>query len=126
MEVHQDEWWIRKYESYGFKYDAKLTQEIRSVATKEHLDTEVFPPNGKNITAQHVWVSMKVFINPVVAALPQHNHLFGEFGCFNTGMYIYIYIYNYTSTILRYFMLLYYRVYYTILLTLHLFVPFFF
>lgn len=85
VEVHQDEWWIRKYESYGFKYDAKLTQEIRSVATKEHLDKEIFPPNGKNITAQHVWVSMKVFINPVVAALPQHNHLFGEFGCFNTA-----------------------------------------
>jgi len=25
---------------------------------------------------------MKVFINPAVAALPQHAHLFGEFGCY--------------------------------------------
>ena len=26
---------------------------------------------------------MKVFVNPVVAALPQHAHLFPEFGCFD-------------------------------------------
>lgn len=79
VEVHEDDWWIRKYESYGFQYDEILTQEIRQVAKN---DRGAFPPNGENLNAQHVWMSMKVFINPAVAALPQHAHLFGAPGCF--------------------------------------------
>lgn len=62
VEVHEDDWWIRKYESYGFQYDEILTQEIRQVAKN---DRGPFPPNGENLNAQHVWMSMKVFINPV-------------------------------------------------------------
>ena len=31
---------------------------------------------------QHVYTSMKVFINPAVASLPQHQHLFAERGCY--------------------------------------------
>lgn len=33
--------------------------------------------------AQHIWTRMLVFINPVVASLPRHHHLFGGNGCFN-------------------------------------------
>mmetsp|Transcript_10124 Transcript_10124/g.11359 ORF Transcript_10124/g.11359 Transcript_10124/m.11359 type:complete len:413 (+) Transcript_10124:143-1381(+) len=89
VEVHKDEWWIRKYEAYGFKYDDTLTQQIRKVGMEEHFNKNTtadgtFPVNGESYNAQHVWTSMKVFLNPVVAALPQHAHLFGEFGCFNT------------------------------------------
>ena len=62
VEVHKDDWWIRKYESYGFRYDEKLTKEIRQIAVKEKGK---FPPNGKDLGAQHVRTSMKVFINPV-------------------------------------------------------------
>jgi len=80
VEVHKDDWWIRKYESYGFRYDEKLTKEIRQIATKEKGK---FPPNGEDLVPQHVRTSMKVFINPVVAALPEHAHLFGEVGCFD-------------------------------------------
>jgi len=51
----------------------------------EYLNVNMtFPVNGEKYNAQHVWTSMKVFINPVVAALPQHAHLFNEFGCFDT------------------------------------------
>ena len=62
VEVHEDDWWIRKYESYGFQYDEILTQEIRQVAKNDRGE---FPPNGKDLNPQHVWMSMKVFINPV-------------------------------------------------------------
>ena len=82
VEVHQDEWWIRKYESYGFRYDAQLTNLIRGVASQEGKWNNATAPNGENYNAQHVWLSMKVFVNPMVAALPQHAHLFPEHGCF--------------------------------------------
>jgi len=39
-------------------------------------------PSGKPYKGQHIWLSMKVFVNPVVAALPEHAHLFPEFGCY--------------------------------------------
>jgi hypothetical protein len=39
-------------------------------------------PDGKKFRAQHIRLSMKVFINPAVASLPQHAHLFPELGCF--------------------------------------------
>jgi len=70
------------YEAYGFKYDDKLTQELKHIGAKEKANHTLFPPNDEEYNAQHVWTSMKVFINPAVAALPQHAHLFGEFGCF--------------------------------------------
>merc|ERR1712071_672353 len=42
----------------------------------------VTSPNGKVYNAQHIWTQMQVFINPVVASLPEHQHLFAEGGCF--------------------------------------------
>ena len=65
VEIHENEWWIRKYEAYGFIYDAKLTNEIRTVASQEANQGILFPPNGEKYRAQHVWTTMKVFINPV-------------------------------------------------------------
>jgi hypothetical protein len=82
VEVHQDEWWIRKYEAYGFHYDESLTQKVRSIASEEKRNATAIAPNGKSYNAQHIWLSMKVFVNPAVAAMPQHAHLFPEFGCF--------------------------------------------
>ena len=84
VEVHDDKWWIRKFESYGFRFAGELTREIRDVATQEQLRKEIFPPNGMKYTPQHIWTSMKIFINPLVAALPEHAHLFGEPGCFQS------------------------------------------
>lgn len=89
VEVHSDAWWIRKYESYGFRYDSDLTATIRSIAKTEantppssnNNSTEI-APNGERYNAQHIWLSMKVFINPMVASLPKHAHLFHEPGCY--------------------------------------------
>jgi len=81
-EVHMDDWWIQKYEAYGFRYSEKLTKEVRDVASKER-NGEGLAPDGRKFDAQHVWLSMKVFINPSVAALPNHAHLFPEFGCYD-------------------------------------------
>lgn len=80
-EVHMDDWWIRKYESYGFRYSKELTDEIRSVASQERKKGEL-SLNGQPYNAQHIWLTMKVFINPAVAALPEHAHLFPEHGCY--------------------------------------------
>mmetsp|Transcript_4570 Transcript_4570/g.13172 ORF Transcript_4570/g.13172 Transcript_4570/m.13172 type:complete len:398 (+) Transcript_4570:117-1310(+) len=87
VEVHKDPWWIRKYEAYGFRYSQELTDEIKKIARQEKIASdagsiEPFPPNGQNWNPQHIFMSIKVFINPVVAALPEHAHLFGELGCF--------------------------------------------
>jgi Methyltransferase domain len=84
VEVHSDDWWIRKYEAYGFRYDADLTEQVRNIAKLEakSKNANQTAPNGEFYNAQHVWLTMKVFINPVVAALPQHAHLFPEHGCY--------------------------------------------
>jgi len=134
VEVHKDDWWIRKYEAYGLKYDDKLTQQIRQIASLDRSvrSREIFPPTGKRESyfGQHIYTTMKVFVNPVrvrnsdiyflflpfrtrdiivcsqipnllfiphqtklqtkkqaVAALPEHAHLFGAPGCFqSTGL----------------------------------------
>jgi SAM-dependent methyltransferase len=83
VEVHQDDWWVKRFElQYGFRYSSELTEKIRDVA-KSEIGTGP-APNGENYNAQHVWLSMKVFLNPAVAALPQHAQLFFEQGCFAT------------------------------------------
>lgn len=83
VEVHNDEWWIRKFETFGFRYSDDLTKEVRSWAIheKNQKQTVPFVPD-QTYTPQHVWLSMKVFVNPVVASLPAHHHLFYEPGCF--------------------------------------------
>jgi hypothetical protein len=82
VEVHQDEWWIRKYELYGLRYDEKLTARVRELAKQESRNVTAIAPDGNPYNAQHVWLTMKVFTSPVVASLPQHAHLFPEFGCY--------------------------------------------
>lgn len=65
VEVHEEEWWIRKFEGYGFRFDPRLTDEIRQLASEEKRSETIFPPNGETLNAQHIYTSMKVFINPV-------------------------------------------------------------
>lgn len=82
MEVHEDEWWILKFELYGFKYSEKLTNIVRDMAKKDkHIPTNI---RGKDETynSQHIWLHMMVFINPAVASLPGHAHLMAEMGCY--------------------------------------------
>ena len=37
VEVHKDDWWIHKFELYGFKYMPELTLELREVARQEAM-----------------------------------------------------------------------------------------
>jgi hypothetical protein len=68
---------------YGFIYSEELTKKIQDIAKAERGQGQ--GPDGKDLNAQHVWLNMQVFINPVVAALPQHAHLasFGH-GCYDS------------------------------------------
>jgi hypothetical protein len=80
VEVHKRSWWIRKYESYGFKYDETLTNEAREIAK---INKKKFRgPHNVYLDGFYVRVTLMVFVNPVVAALPEHAHLFPELGCY--------------------------------------------
>lgn len=60
VEVHNDEWWIRKYELYGFQYDQRLTDHVRKLARDESRMMNETAPDGNTYNAQHIWLSMKV------------------------------------------------------------------
>ena len=79
VEVHEHEWWVRKYESFGLKYSPELTEQARNWARATKKDYT--GPNGEYLDGFYLRVTLKVFINPVVAALPQHIHLFPDEGC---------------------------------------------
>ena len=80
VEVHKDEWWIRKFELYGFRYMPDITTQVRKEADREAwygpLAVDGSKPNPQNL------YHMLVFFNPAVGALPEHAHLFAEPGCF--------------------------------------------
>ena len=73
VEVHEEWWWRNRMEAQGFKYSMDLTQLARQQA--ENAATS-------ETDAQHLRYRLLVFINPRVAALPKHHHLFGGHGCF--------------------------------------------
>jgi len=81
VEVHSNDWWIRKYESYGFKYDQALSEEARAIA-KRTKKSYRSPHNKTYLDGFYMRVTLMVFVNPTVAALPEHSHLFPELGCF--------------------------------------------
>mmetsp|Transcript_42123 Transcript_42123/g.62388 ORF Transcript_42123/g.62388 Transcript_42123/m.62388 type:complete len:400 (-) Transcript_42123:26-1225(-) len=84
VEVHEDTWWIQKFELYGFKYSPELTQKVRQEAGKE-TSQKGTAPNGGTYNPQHLWLSIMVFLNPAVGALPQHHHLLAEDGCYDAA-----------------------------------------
>lgn len=96
VEVHDDDWWRAKMESSGFFYSEYLTKEIRRIAIEEHpreawleemkkRNTTNYGELSVHRIGQHIWGSMQVFINPLVASLPEHQHLFAEHGCYLNG-----------------------------------------
>lgn len=56
----------------GFVFSEYLTKQVRT-----------FGKDGRQskFDSQHVVHGMQVFINPTVARLPKHHHLFGGWGC---------------------------------------------
>jgi hypothetical protein len=78
VEVHQQEWWIARFQSFGFVYSEYLTNQVREAARDAKY---TIAPNNSTYFAQHIWLHMLVFINPTVASLPQHAHLLSELSC---------------------------------------------
>mmetsp|Transcript_29752 Transcript_29752/g.54638 ORF Transcript_29752/g.54638 Transcript_29752/m.54638 type:complete len:127 (-) Transcript_29752:223-603(-) len=78
-------------ESSGFVYSESLTKEMRdksrSDSNRLDLVNDMKKPDAKSTysVAQHLWGTMQVFINPLVASLPEHAHLFAEHGCYAGG-----------------------------------------
>lgn len=69
-------------QSYGLVYSKSLTERVKKSAFEER-DSAKKAPNGEPYNAQHVWLNALVYINPAVASLPKHQHLFSEHGCFD-------------------------------------------
>ena len=67
VEVHSDEWWVKRFEMYGFRYDAKLTEACKKVA-KEGRWKYMSPKEGKPYDGFYIFSALQVFVNPMVAA----------------------------------------------------------
>jgi cyclopropane fatty-acyl-phospholipid synthase-like methyltransferase len=88
VEVHDNEWWRGRMESMGFVYSEFLTNMFRGKAGDDKRRTDLLKSmeEGKVYdVGQHLRTTLQVFINPLVASLPQHSHLFAEHGCFEGG-----------------------------------------
>lgn len=73
VEVHEEWWWRNRLTAQGFVYSIDLTMLARQQADNAaKTETE----------SQHLRHRLLVFINPKVAALPKHHHIFGGHGCF--------------------------------------------
>jgi hypothetical protein len=78
VEVHREEWWIARFQSFGFVYSEYLTKQVRNAALQANYSKA---PHNSTYNGQHIWLHMLVFINPTVASLPDHAHLLSELSC---------------------------------------------
>ena len=70
----------------GFVYSEYLTNEMTSKASQDKGRNDLVTAMKSDQTysvGQHIWSTMQVFINPLVASLPEHAHLLAEHGCFS-------------------------------------------
>lgn len=86
-EIHNDEWWINKFEMYGFKYSQSLTTKARKITDEERSKKIPLPIQDEDgqtkvYQADHLIFTLLVFINPLVASKPEHQHLLAEPGCY--------------------------------------------
>lgn len=90
VEVHNHDWWQMKMEAAGFVYSETLTKEMKGKAMqdrerKDLVDDMITKNRTSYGVAQHLWTTLQVFINPLVASLPEHAHLFAEHGCYRSN-----------------------------------------
>eukprot|EP00804_Cyclotella_cryptica_P015161 CCRYP_000714-RD/>CCRYP_000714-RD protein AED:0.10 eAED:0.10 QI:147/0.75/0.8/1/0.75/0.8/5/211/406 len=81
VEVHDSDWWILRMESMGFVYSEYLTKKMRQVALKDWKRNDFLRAMQNNKKKN----TFGVYMNPLVASLPQHAHLLTEHGCFASG-----------------------------------------
>lgn len=75
VEVHIPAWWIARFTAAGFVYSSEITSWFREQALYD---------SRKSLLA----CCLLVFVNPSVAGLEKHQHLFGGNGCYNPINYI--------------------------------------
>ena len=76
------------YGDDGILYSDELTQMMKEEASKDKGRTDIIPAmdSTKNYSVgQHLWSTLQVYINPLVASLPEHAHLMAEHGCYAYG-----------------------------------------
>eukprot|EP00956_Cyclotella_meneghiniana_P036374 scaffold124816_cov23-Cyclotella_meneghiniana.AAC.1 len=69
----------------GFLYSDELTREMKNKAQKDSQRKDIIPamdPTKNYHVGQHLWTTLQVYINPLVASLPEHAHLMAEHGCY--------------------------------------------
>jgi hypothetical protein len=77
VEVRSPWWWISRMTAAGFIYSQELSDYVRIFAEAGNV-------NSTN-TGYKLQRRLMVFINPAVAALRKHDHLFGGNGCIYGG-----------------------------------------
>mmetsp|Transcript_11634 Transcript_11634/g.17800 ORF Transcript_11634/g.17800 Transcript_11634/m.17800 type:complete len:388 (+) Transcript_11634:92-1255(+) len=90
VEVHRNEWWVERMEMMGFVYSNTLTEMMHKQAKldvnrKDLVDDMTTREKSTYHVGQHLSYTLQVFINPMVASLPQHAHLMTELGCIGKG-----------------------------------------
>ena len=76
-----DDWWRVRWEAAGFVYSEFLTKKSQSIAMKDQqLKNLTLDMRDDHLyfVGQHIYLNVQVFINPMVASLPEHSHLFAE------------------------------------------------
>lgn len=106
VEVHPHSWWRHRFEAQGFVFSEELTLKVRlrlrgswpnacfcyallvyltlHLVARSSLCLQVrkMAANIHTNISQHIQHGMRVFINPTVASLPNHHHLFAGNGCY--------------------------------------------
>ena len=89
VEVHAQWWWKARFAAYGMQYLRDVTRDIHQVTMweKHYLkrlwDAKSVHDHRVGTYGQHLTHGLMVFINPEVASLPEHDHLFSGDGCYD-------------------------------------------
>jgi Glycosyl transferases group 1 len=86
VEVHSKEWWTVQFERHGFQLSHELTGQVREAARLDATSSaNERGPDGQPYRTRDLAEDALVFLNPRVASLDRHDHLFPEIGCSNGG-----------------------------------------
>ena len=78
VEVRDEWWWKARFTAAGFTFSADLTSRLQRYAA---VDNRLAVSRGKLKATGYIVHSTLVFINPAVAQLDEHSHIFGGDGC---------------------------------------------
>eukprot|EP00596_Hydrurales_sp_CCMP1899_P000890 CAMPEP_0119036722 /NCGR_PEP_ID=MMETSP1177-20130426/4628_1 /TAXON_ID=2985 /ORGANISM="Ochromonas sp, Strain CCMP1899" /LENGTH=300 /DNA_ID=CAMNT_0006996993 /DNA_START=253 /DNA_END=1155 /DNA_ORIENTATION=- len=81
VEVHEEWWWNAKLEAAGFQYNSKLTHLARRQANNDR-EAFVERTGNQSTMGQHLR-GLMVFINPLIASMDEHSHIFSGHGCYS-------------------------------------------